>query len=1345
MRRKTRIIILAVLFLALLAGGGGAVFFRQYTLDQRALESRARGMEAARAGNHKDALHQIGSYLQRFDKENDAEALYEYARARLNLPLPNNKHVQQAIGFLIRAVEIDPTLAAAQHELLDLYLMAGYGQETLNLAQKLLARDPDDVAALRAESKALARLRKFDEALGRTARIAELAPLDIENHILALALMHENKAPDADILAYAESRKALNPEEHPFQSIQAAAHEITGNPSEAKTWAKRAAESVLADSTDVLLVNNFLNRLGLFDDSLKLLARTAPLSENQELRQLYCQRLFEVGDVRAVMSQTEGQPYSEMSSALLAIRAMACGREKNMEELQKIVSELDGRSDDAIADAWPPVLSAIWLSENQSPQEVVRICASAVESDQDNPYFYYFQGLAYEQLGEKEQAITSWQNAIRFAPAWIDPIMRGAGLLASIGRPVESFGLAQEALRRAPNSVTVAAAAAEIIGANIGGLAPGDQQQLLKLCQQVQSAIPFEARTLPMVVDLLARQGATSTAAETLQAALNSEEKFPENTLLKLAQLSDQYGMGLAQGCFDKLNASTGMSPALAYAQAVSILKGGDPERGRAFLENAAKATGGDLQWQLSTAQYLDLMGSKDATPAWAAIAEASPDNAMLQSRVLSSKAAWEDTAMIDRVIERLHTLTGEKATIWRAARARWLLLTDPSQKAAAEAATLINDTLQSSLPEADRYILLATALERLKNTEGAIDALEQATQIAPDASAIRFELVKLLYARGKAEQAAPHIDKILSATNADPNVLRSTAALLARQNETGRAIDILLKLHPAEDQAAPMDLMLAQLYRRAGQLDKAEAICKRFLAEAPDAGAIEFAADLFASQGRMEEAKATLSGLDTLDLKPGMRPMILADHERAYGTPEEAKRWYEEAIAAASDNPFVWQKTLAFHARAGELERAIQRIPEAFAACPKEKSLETLAGHVELLQKTQSNPMARPFILAAIETPEHLPEAISALQILEKETDPARLAPEFRKLADEKPGFLPLKMQLVRLYGTLNQHGDAAKLAAQAMLDFPNEIEPALLAAKAFEAEGKWDEALRAAEEWRRRSPGSPVAADLMIASAQISLDRSSEALETIQPYLEKESEDPGAYSSVIANQARALIHSDRTDEAAALLRPRLALSSPWRMAWLQFAVLDIAAEGPAAGWLDEVAPLIPEDASDERIALASAWNQMAERTQQPAYRDKARTLLEALAARPDVTGKAIFALAVVAERDTNYADAETFYRRAIELDPSLTAARNNLAMRYITDNENLPEALELARQAADAAPTNANCHDTLAQAQAALGNYDAALQSLGTAASLEPENRQWTDRIELFKQKQREAGLAH
>jgi len=941
-------------------------------------------------------------------------------------------------------------------------------------------------------------------------------------------------------------------------------------------------------------------------------------------------------------------------------------------------------------------------------------------------------------LGEKEQAISAWQNAVRVAPAWIDPILRSAGLLAGIGRHAEAFGLVQEALRRAPQNVNVAAAGAEIIGANIDGLSDNNQKQLLLLCERVQFTNPLEPRTLPLKIDLRARQGDTEGASEALRSALDGDGTLPGNTLLKLAQLSDRHGLGLADACFAKLNESAGMTPSLAFARATSDLQKGDPEKGLQLLAGEADKAGNTLPWKIVTAQYLELFKADEATAAWANVAESAQGNAALLRRILDSRAAWNDTELIDRVIEQLRDITGESAVSWRTARARWLLLTDTSQKVAAEAASLLNDTMRSSMPDARRYSLLATALERLNNTRGAIDHLQQAAQIAPENVGIQFELARMLTARGESAGALSHLHQIVKIPSTSDNDLRQATAMIARAGQIQEAIDILLEHHARRGQDLPLDMLLAQLYRRSGQLDKAEAICQRFLQESPDARVIEFTADMLASQGRIEEAKTVLAKLESIpDLSPGMREMILAEFNRFHGPPEEAERRYEAALAANGDNPVVWRRMLAFLGRSGHIARAIERLPDAAAACPAEESFAALAGDEALLARMQTRPMALPFILAAIETPENATAAMEVLGTIDRtpEIETGNLATEFRKLSEQYPTFLALKMQLVRLYAALNRHNDAAALATEAMLNFPNEIEPALLAAEAHAANEDWIAALSAARQWRERSPRNPDAADLLIATAQISLDRSSEALDTIRPYVSDAEQDPTQYSPMVANQARALIKSRQEAQAAELLLPRLEVSVQWRMLWLQLALFDLPSHATAVEWIEDVTPLIPQDALNEQLALANAWFEIARRTEDPAHQHKAQNLIETLATRPDVDGRTVFALAVSQEFDKNYAAAESNYLRALQLDPNLDPAKNNLAMRYVTENKKLEEALKLAQEIVAAAPSNANYHDTLSQVYEKLGNLDGAIASAQEAARLQPRNPQWNSRVEQLE----------
>ncbi|MBL7645449.1 MAG: tetratricopeptide repeat protein [Candidatus Hydrogenedentes bacterium] len=1340
MRKKHRIIAVTTLFTVVIVGGGGAVLVRQQMLNSRALENRELGMASIAREDYSNALHQIGSYLQRYGQDKDPEAVYEYARARMNVPLPNGKHIGQAIGLFLQVLSVDPGHREARLDLMKLYSLTGYGQEALDLADKILQDEPENLEALRAKAGALTRNRKFDEALEIARRLTELAPESTRDHVLVLTLMQSNGAETPELLAYPDSQAALNHEQAGYSIIRALALEMAGRRNEATEAAKRAGEIVQPESEDVLLVNTIMAQFGLYSESLNLLARTAPASKNPDLLQFYCQRLFEVGNTPEVLKLTGAEQISTLSSGLLAVRGMAAGREGNKAVLEEVVGELKGRSDDTQADAWAPVLEVVWLRDNASPKEVMDICSAALANDQGNPYFHYFVGLAHERLGERDNALASLQNAIKASPAWIDPILRSATLFAASGGHGEAFALVQAAMQRAPQNAGVAAAGAEIIGANVEGLNEENRAKLFKLCEQVQSVQPFEPRTLPILIHLRALEGNKTAATELVQSALQGDAKLPESTLLKLAQLSDQHGLGLSEACFAKLNSTSGgMTPGLAYAQAVSRLRSGDPEGAKAFLTEAASKGGDDLRWQTAMAQFLDLTGSADALKLWVAIAEKAPDDAALLRTILDSRSAWNDLALIDRVIERLKSATGENAVNWRVARARWMMLSDSSPKAAAEAAALLNETMQISVPEAQRYTLLASALEKLGNIQGAIDSLEQAVQVAPEMAGVHFELARLLSTRGESDRAKAEVEKALASKSLTDEDRRRAAGILARGNDVGRAIGILETFHQEKGDTVPLDLQLAQLYRSAGQLDKAEAIFKRFLAESPNEFAIGLAADLYATQGRKDEALAVLQGLDALELKPGQRPAILAEYNRVHGTVEEAARWYEQAVTEAKSDPNAWRRLLAFLARGGDPAAAVRRIADASAACPEDSAIKDLSAQVPLIQKLLDNNQALPFVLSMFENPGQFKDAVQALESIDKNAgDLAGLASDFKRIADQSR-YLLLETQLVRIYSALNRHAEAAEVASRSMREFPEAVEPAVLAAQAYAAAGNWTEALAASQEWRRRAPLGAQSADFMIANAQIQLGQSSEALETIKTYAEESPDNP----MVVTRQAQAFIAGGRVEEAENLLRPRLA-EPVFRMAWVELATLVIQDEATAARWLNEAAALVPTESLDERGALALAWYQLSDRLKNTAYRDQSRSILEELAKRPDVTADLLFRLGMVYDVSGVAELAEENYKRAISLAPDMIAAKNNLAMRYITSNKNLEEALKLAQEAAVSAPNSANVQDTLSQAHAALGNLDAAITSIQKAAELEPGNRQWTDRLELLKSQQGEGAPA-
>lgn len=1475
--RNRRLLIVLVVMVVVLGVGAGAVYWRISLLDRRALESRALGMESVKAGNHVDALHQVGRYLQRYKDANDVEAMLAYANARLNVPLPNNKHVLESMGMFRRVLNIDSQNHEAQSRLLELYQMANYGKETLDLAADILKQDPDNVEALRAEATTYARQREFDKALERAERIREIAPQDVKNHAFILLTLQQKGSPKEVLRDYADSQANLKKTKAPYFLVKALSYRVADEVNEAYQAADIAATTVidnlkaiavvkalledmrageashdaatlraalerrmgeskeaqdllgkesgltLAEQHATLLVlkainsgregheqavaeivreldgraddhvakawspllkalyiehamptggldqeRETINRLNdenraaaiehtficrtLLDEfgnlrrSMDVLKEAADRTGDPGLTRQLVQRLYELEDTQGLLDRTDDVNPADQDSSLLAFRAMALSAQGKTDEAKAAIAELETRKEDNAAAAWTPLIKAAYL-DKVAPKEMVEVCKASLTREPGNPYFLYFMGSAQEQLGEPDLALKAYEQARVLAPAWAQPWLRSAEILAALGRREDARNAAFAANARAPQNLGVIIPVARILMQAYDLLAKDDQAKLLTLVQEIQRNYPFEPNTIGLEVELLLRHGQADQAKARMQAALEGGDTLPAEAFLELARVSDANGFDLGEACRQKAQQTKGMTPALAFDRAILAYRNGDPEGGLSLLTEAAKAGGDSVDWRMAVAQYKDVIDAADAAAAWSQVSEAAPDNAAVLKRVLSSEGAWRDTKLIGNVIEKLKALTQDEGVTWRVARARLLLIEDPSEKAASEATTLMTDAIKSAVPSAGYHYTMAVALERLGNVDTAIENLAKAVDLEPTYVAARLELVRLHLVRGNTEQAAPHIDALAGEATLSPTLKRRVAGMLATTGQTQRAIDMLLSSYPGESDGLAPDVLLAQLYDQSRQPDKAKAVVDKLLAGSPDAQTISFAAGLYARTGLVEEGRTLLARLDGLDLKPGTRELLRAEFERTHGAVETTRELYDAALAADRTNPTAWRSALDFAIRSGDVARAATMIEEAQAACPEETVFSELAKVKDLA----TNTLAQPLMLNAIGATGRSAEAIAGLQAIKTAEDAIRAAGndgakvdaarrtlvlDLRRLTDQYPRFLPLKLQLARYHSSFGRHGDAVEVASQAQRDFPESAEAAALASDTQAVVGNWTESLRSAQAWRRLAPNRPEGPDSAIARALIELGRPEEAIQLLQPYIDRLAPEDSNFALSTYLYARALIKVGREGDAKTLLWPRVQASPIWRAIWITTAVRDIANEAVATAWLEEVTPLIAQDSDDETMVLARGWFDVADRFNNGEYRGRAEKLLLSKSTGSEVKGSTYLALGIVADRDGNTRKAEEYYRLALKLDGSLTVAKNNLAMILANSGTNLEEATQLASEIERAEPNNASFIDTVGSVYEAKGDYDSAIRYLKRAVDLEPNRKEWRDHLSKLEE---------
>ena len=164
------------------------------------------------------------------------------------------------------------------------------------------------------------------------------------------------------------------------------------------------------------------------------------------------------------------------------------------------------------------------------------------------------------------------------------------------------------------------------------------------------------------------------------------------------------------------------------------------------------------------------------------------------------------------------------------------------------------------------------------------------------------------------------------------------------------------------------------------------------------------------------------------------------------------------------------------------------------------------------------------------------------------------------------------------------------------------------------------------------------------------------------------------------------------------------------------------------AVAWIDRVATIIPADANDERVILAEGYERLGRHFESPELIKKGTDLFAQITADPKVTALALLAAGAEAERCNTPEPASDFYRRAIEKDPNLWVAKNNLAMLLIRNGGDSKQAVALAQDAVRLQPQRSEVHDTLAAAEAKDGHPKKAAATIRTALLLEPNNVKWS-----------------
>jgi tetratricopeptide (TPR) repeat protein len=703
-----------------------------------------------------------------------------------------------------------------------------------------------------------------------------------------------------------------------------------------------------------------------------------------------------------------------------------------------------------------------------------------------------------------------------------------------------------------------------------------------------------------------------------------------------------------------------------------------------------------------------------------------------VQIRALSSPSRFADRAFWQRTIDRVRKLTGPDAQGWQIEQARYHILGNPSLQELEGDIQSLRKIVQASPELVDVHRLLAQAMLRTQKPEYVAQAtaeLTMAHDLQPDDFQSTAELTPLLASQGMIDKALILVDSV-AATKSLPMDRQLWAA--RSYAELGKA-DAGIKLLTTDAPAQPdsnRDTILAQLYAHAGRTDEASSLYQRLLAD-PNATveALGAGADFFANSRQSPLAAKFLERIKKLPMAPGTAELVQAHLDEVEGQFQPALQSLEQATKSNPKSRQAWLELSGFYLRFGKLDEAQKAAAQGLASVPGALDLSAMGQNIARIRSITARDIY-PLVKVLSHTPQQpfAQQAIALLAVAKSRNDaPAQVLSDLSQLADQHPQFLPLQEVVVRRFLAASRFKEAAATASRSCEVAPYDIQSLQLLTTVEIAAKNWEGARVAGERWRKASGLETVDPDVNIALTYLEQPDADPqaALKQLASYM---SDDAPAVARETALPAycRALMASDRVDDAANLLFPLVAKSPKWAGVWFDLATLGAKDADTAINWLKRVEPSLASDAKLLRVAFVSAWEQVGQKFDSMRAHETAYAELKPIVANSPVPAAAWWQWAIVNQSLGILPEAQRGWEEYLKLNTGDAQGLNNLAyvLLLIGDPAQLPRARELVLQAITAYPNVSTFYDTLGRIESRAGKTTDAIKDFRLAVDKDPND---------------------
>ena len=858
--RRLIILLIGVALIAALAAGG--IVLRRQARDRALLESREEGIRLAESGEYAAGLDLLGPYVARY--RGDEQALLAYAECRLNLPLPNARHLASATSAVRQASEANPSSIAPLEFLIVVYAATEQQTELLSVCDRALGIDPDCEAALDARVFGLIRLDRLEEAREAAEEFIERYPGILRSALARVAVLAAEGADAEEIDAFLRSERfaaRLGDQVVYHLRIASAAAEAGERGSEdgfarALASARKAAEMPQVSPLVAAETTSLLRRLA---------ERTGD------------------ADLRNFATETVDRRIEDgsLGTAYAALESWSAWWRLDTQRAKSIAASIDPETDDAASIGWRIFLmqtdddngstpsgttseARFWASivrasqvseQGGSPSEVsdalddASRLAPGLDVRKKGTYhrslvaFVRSAALAAGGQGETSLSELERENARLVSDERAVPLrllLSIADLRVALGDLDEASRTIDAIQRRGVDDPAMQAVVNRYLDRRLRDTSrTGSVREAMGQLERIESLVaqaPDDPTLTATHARLLLLVGRRDEGLAESRRLIGLEEVPTDADLAELVRLTARFDRSLASSLLDLSGDAWPSSVDLIEARARLLALGGEIEEGLAVFDSALSNQGAEVltpedrvRTALLRAAYLEQNGLGDPVRIWSDLSDEYPSSAVVQNAALESVVLRDDEPTVRSIISRLREAAGDDSLEWRIASLRAdlsFLPDDPEERAAILSKTILGlRAIQDRAPDiATVRRLTAIAYDQAGETEEAARALRGAATVD---AAYYPDFVRYLLSHGYRDEANRALDAFLSIPWEQLRVddLRHRANLLQSVGRLDAALAdrrVLARGGQAEDLAD-----LGMLFALLGMPDDAAAVAE--------------------------------------------------------------------------------------------------------------------------------------------------------------------------------------------------------------------------------------------------------------------------------------------------------------------------------------------------------------------------------------------------------------------------------------------------------------------------------------------------------------------------------------